>query len=79
MKHIFFIKSLNSNFTLFLSFEDGSKTNKILSQLTIDQGGHPIRLEDLQLTFQYSPSSQIFGLQEVKEIHFANFLSSIWL
>ena len=30
--------------------------------LTLNMSGHKVKVEDLGLTFQYSPSSRIFGL-----------------
>jgi len=34
---------------------------KALSELTMDLKGNAVKLEDLSLTFQYSPSSRVFG------------------
>ena len=46
--------------------DDDCKSDAALSQLTFEHNGHAIKLDDLQLTFQYSPSSTIFGLDQVK-------------
>ena len=46
------------------------KSNAALSQLTFEHNGHAIKLDDLQLTFQYSPSSTVFGLDQVKALPF---------
>ena len=45
--------------------DSNSKFSKALEQLTVEHNGHEIKLDDLQLTFQYSPSSVIFGLEKV--------------
>ena len=52
---------------IFFLFQDdcNNKSNKALSQLTFEHNGHAIKLDDLQLTFQYSPSSTVFSLDQV--------------
>ena len=43
-----------------------TKYSKALEKLTFEHNGHEIKLEDLHMTFQYSPSSTVFGLDQVK-------------
>ncbi len=45
--------------------DSNSKFSKALEKLTIEHNGHEIKLDDLQLTFQYSPSSAVFKLERV--------------
>jgi hypothetical protein len=47
---------------------DDCKSSQALSLLTFEHNGHAIKLDDLQLTFQYSPSSKVFGLDQVRHI-----------